>query len=251
MSKSFKAEIIENREVARNIHLIKILSLSPLMNPEPGQFYMLGVAQNYDPLLKRPFCVFDSESQEILFLIKSVGKGTSMLNLKLAGSKIDVIGPLGRPYPVVDKSLLIVAGGMGIASVFSLIKRLSGKAKLLYGAGSMDQLVLVDEIKTLIPDAVVVTDDGSAGKRGTVIDHLDEIIQSMGDVSVYSCGPEIMLKKISEYCNKKDMECYISLEQNMACGIGSCLGCVVKTKHGYQRVCKEGAVFSAKEIIWE
>ena len=203
MSKSFKAEITENREVARNIHLIKLLSLSPVMNPEPGQIYMLGVAQNYDPLLKRPFCMFDSESQEISFLVRSVGKGTSMLNLKLPGSTIDVIGPLGIPYPLVDKTPLIVAGGMGIASVFSLIKRLSGRAKLLYGAGSKDQLVMVDVIKTFIPDAVVVTDDGSAGKKGTVIDHLDDAIQPSGEVSVYSCGPEIMLKRISGYCIEK------------------------------------------------
>jgi dihydroorotate dehydrogenase electron transfer subunit len=251
LSKSFKAEITENREVARNIHLIKMLSLSPVMNPEPGQFYMLGIAQNYDPFLKRPFCMFDSESQEISFLVRSVGKATSMLNLKLTGSMIDIIGPLGMPYPLVDKNPLIVAGGMGIASVFSLVKRWSGKAKLLYGAGSKDQLVMVDEIKTFIPDAIVVTDDGTAGKKGTVIDHLDEIIKSLGEVSVYSCGPDVMLKNISEYCNKKGMECYVSLEQNMACGIGSCLGCVVKTIDGYKRVCKEGPVFSAKEIIWE
>jgi dihydroorotate dehydrogenase electron transfer subunit len=221
------------------------------MNPEPGQFYMLGVAEHYDPLLKRPFCMFDSESQEISFLVRSVGKGTTLLNMKLAGSEIDVIGPLGVSYPLVNNSPLIIAGGMGIASVFSLVKRLSGKAKLLYGAGSKEQLVMVEVIKTFIPDAVIVTDDGSAGKKGTVTDYLDEMVRSMEDVSIYSCGPEAMLKIISRYCVEKNMDCYISLEQNMACGIGSCLGCVVKTKGGYKRVCKEGPVFHAKELMWE
>lgn len=221
------------------------------MNPEPGQFYMLGVAEHYDPLLKRPFCMFDSESQEISFLVRSVGKGTALLNMKLAGSTIDVIGPLGASYPLVDNTPLIIAGGMGIASVFSLIKRLSGNAKLLYGAGSKDQLVMTEEIKSFIHDTVIVTDDGSAGKKGTVTDYLDEMVRSMKDVSIYSCGPEDMLKVITQYCKNKKIECYISLEQNMACGIGSCLGCVVKTTGGYKRVCKEGPVFSAREIIWE
>lgn len=221
------------------------------MDPQPGQFYMVQVDQNYDPLLKRPFCIFNSESQEISFLVRTVGRGTSILNNKLPGNIVGVIGPLGRPYPIIDKRPLIVAGGMGIASLYSLIKRFSHTARIIYGVESRNSLVFVNEIRSLIRDALFVTDDGSFGEQGNVMDFIGRFADPPHNTVVYSCGPEIMLKKVSEYCKHNSIECYISLEQDMACGIGSCLGCVVKTVHGYQRVCKEGPVFNAKEILWE
>ncbi len=221
------------------------------MNPEPGQFYMLQTGQFYDPLLKRPFSIFDADLNELSFLVRETGRGTAILSHKSAGNIIDVIGPLGMSYPICQKQPVIIAGGMGIASLFSLIKRFSERAKVIYGAGTAQDIVYRDEIESTAGDLIISTDDGSAGRKGNVMDFINEFMNGEEDVTVYTCGPGVMLKKVAEFCIRKGIECYVSLEQNMACGLGSCLGCVVRTKNGYQRVCKEGPVFSASDIIWD
>ncbi len=219
------------------------------MNPEPGQFYMLQVGLHNDPLLKRPFCMFDSDAHELAILVKRVGRGTAILTGKLPGSFVDVLGPLGTPYPRVEKEPLIISGGMGMASVYSLIKRYGKDCRVIYGAGSREGLISLDNIREMAGEVAVTTDDGSEGTRGNVMDKIGEYADK-GSV-VYACGPEIMLMKVSRYCVENGIECYVSLEQNMACGIGSCVGCVVKTLEGYKRVCKEGPVFRADEIVWD
>jgi dihydroorotate dehydrogenase electron transfer subunit len=221
------------------------------MLPEPGQFFMVQTGPSRDPLLKRPFCVFDADSQEIAFLIRVRGRGTALISRLAPGSIIEVLGPLGTPYPFSDKRPLVAVGGIGIASVFPLIKRLSGRVTVLYGARTSRELLFADEIRKYARELHVTTDDGSAGRKGCVTDYFPEFIREESDAVVFSCGPGGMLEIISEQCRGRNIECYLSLEENMACGIGSCQGCAVKTREGYKRVCKEGPVFSAHDIVWE
>lgn len=251
MSRSFLAEITENKYLTPDILLFRVRSHEHSTHPEPGQFYMIETGRGFDPLLKRPFCLFDTEADEIAFLIRIKGKGTQMLSKRGLGEKINVVGPLGQKYPLTDKVPLVVIGGIGVASLYPLIKSFSGKAHVLYGARNKAELIYANRIDIISQRMEIVTDDGSIGSRGFVTDKLEDELGVSRDVTVYSCGPEIMLKKVVDVCIRKNVECFISLERNMACGIGSCMGCTVKTVNGYKRVCAEGPVFSAKDIQWE
>lgn len=251
MSRSFQAEIVENRALVNDLHILKVRPLVPVMYAEPGQFYMVQTGLSLDPLLKRPFCVFDMNSDEIDFLIRIRGRGTRLLAGMGKGDVLSLVGPLGRPYPASEKDPLIVVGGIGIASLFPLIKRLSHRAIVLYGARTKAELVFEDKIRVSAKDVCIATDDGSAGRKSTVVDCLPEYLDRLRTPAVYSCGPRPMLKRVAELCLSRAIECYISLEENMACGIGSCLGCTIKTQDGYRRVCTEGPVFSAQDVVWE
>lgn len=256
MSKYLKAEIKENTPINKSNNLL-VLNISEISDePLPGQFYMIGTEDSYDPLLKRPFSIFKKAKSEIQFLYRIKGKGTEKLRQMKSGETISLIGPLGNGYPLPDKNMkpVIIAGGIGIASVFPLIQKLKNDACLIYGGRKADELLMYDELKVSCKALFVSTDDGSMGEKGTVIDVLDRLLTRNLTLDarhlLYACGPSKMLEAVSKIAMEKGIKGYISLEENMACGVGACLGCAVKTKKGYERVCKEGPVFRIEEIIW-
>ena len=251
MSRSFQARVVENTALLQDLFLLRMRPLGHVMYPEPGQFYMVEATRSTDPLLKRPLCVFDAENEEICFLMRVRGKGTRILSGTPAGEIVNVVGPLGVPYPASEKEPLIVAGGIGIASLFPLIKRLAKRTTVIYGARSAGELVFREKIGQYARKLFVATDDGSSGFKGTAVDLFGEVARSRSSVVVYACGPRMMLMEVSAICARSGFECYVSLEENMACGIGSCMGCSVKAKDGYRRVCKKGPVFRAEDIEWE
>ena len=169
---------------------------------------------------------------------------------------LEVLGPLGNHYPVPSEKQvpLVIAGGIGIASVFPFIHAHQGRAFVFYGARSGDEIFVLDELKGMSRDVFISTDDGSMGTKGNIVDVLDNYLESKRiDISryvLYACGPYPMLKAVSKVAASKGITAYVSMEERMACGLGACLGCVVKTKTGYKRVCKEGPVFKSEEIVW-
>lgn len=260
MSRYFRAEIKENRPVDKSYNILDLKPLKPSREPEPGQFYMIGIGGEYDPLLKRPFSVFRKNSDGFQILYRIKGRGTLLMRDMKEGVVIDVLGPLGNSYPLPDKGQipLIVAGGIGIASVFSLAEKLRGESYMFYGARNRDELLMLNELKGLAEELFISTDDGSFGRKGTIADVLNDFLTHPSPVmqakacsySIYACGPKPMLKAVSRIAIDKGLNGYVCLEENMACGVGACFGCVVKTKEGYRRVCKEGPVFSIEEIVW-
>ncbi|MEJ2684930.1 MAG: hypothetical protein P8Z71_11110 [Candidatus Sulfobium sp.] len=190
-----------------------------MTEPAPGQFYMVGTDRGYDPLLKRAFSLFRRTPDGLQLFYRVRGKGTSLLSSMGKGEVLDIVGPLGNSYPLPNEDQ-ILAGELG---------------------GVYENLVLC-------------TDDGSCGIKGTVVDVLRDFMGRHTTTSsapvVYACGPVPMLRGIAETALSLGVRGYVSLEENMACGIGACLGCVVRTKSGYRRVCKEGPVFDAAEIVW-
>ncbi len=256
MSKYLRAEIKENTSINKS-HNLLVLNIPDIYDePLPGQFYMIGTEDSHDPLLKRPFSIFKKAKSEIQFLYRIKGKGTEKMRQMKNGEMISLIGPLGRGYPMPDKNMkpVIIAGGIGIASVFPLIQKLKDDACLIYGGRKSDELLMHDELKVLCKDLFISTDDGSAGKKGTVVDALNDFLASqpsaLSSRLIYACGPSKMLEAVSKIALEKGIKGYISLEENMACGVGACLGCAVRTKKGYERVCKEGPVFRIEEIVW-
>ncbi len=270
MSRYFKAEIAENILLNKDYNLLTFIPLADTTDPSPGQFYMIncalgpyaetaGCQDTYDPLLKRPFSLFRKSESGYQILYRIRGKGTLMLRNLRKGSVVGILGPLGNSYPMPAGNLtaLIIAGGLGIASVYMLAEKIirsGGEAKIHYGARSETDLLMIEKLRVLTKDVYISTDDGSCGERGCVTDMFGEFLKrntSLASGSViYACGPGKMLQAVSEIAIGKRINAYVSLEERMACGIGACLGCVVRTVKGYKRVCKEGPVFRADEIVW-
>ncbi|MEW6108309.1 MAG: dihydroorotate dehydrogenase electron transfer subunit [Nitrospirota bacterium] len=256
MSRYFKAKIAENRPLNSNHNLLSLVTPDGTKEPLPGQFFMVEVNKGFDPILKRAFSLFRRTSDGFQILYRIIGKGTSVLRSMKEGTEIDVLGPLGNHFraPKQNQIPLIIAGGIGIASVFPLIRKLEGRAYVFYGARTGKELFMLDELKTISKELVIATDDGSAGEKDTIIGVLNKFLKNrpslIANYSIYSCGPRPMLEKIAGISAVHDIKAYVSLEENMACGIGACLGCVVKTVNGHKRVCREGPVFDIREIEW-
>jgi dihydroorotate dehydrogenase electron transfer subunit len=196
-------------------------------------------------------------------LYEVVGPGTRLLAQRKTGEYLDIIGPLGNGFAVSGLRLaVIVAGGMGVAPLLFLAKKLSGykvqgtrrKSVVLIGAKSKKQIICADEFRKLGCNVKIATDDGSSGFKGKVTELLKNILPATCHLSlatIYACGPRPMLRVISRLSREYQIPAQISLEEHLACGIGACLGCALKTKAGYQRVCQEGPVFDARQIIWD
>jgi len=261
LSKYIRAKITENTPINKDHNLLVLSPDNIQQHPLPGQFYMIGTDFSYDPLLKRPFSIFretsSAEGGELQFLYRIKGKGTKRLKEMKKGETVNLLGPLGNGYPMPGKNLtpILIAGGIGIASLFPLAEKLSGNIHLFYGARTKNELLMLNELKGLVKKELLISaDDGSEGTKGTVVDVLNNFFTRHSSLVtrhlLYACGPSPMLEAVSKFAAEKGIKGYISMEENMACGVGACLGCTVKTKKGYKRVCKEGPVFSAEEIVW-
>lgn len=250
--RNFKAEVTQNVEVSKGHFLMGFEPFGNPPEPMPGQFYMVGTGESNDPLLKRPFCFFRKYRKAIQILYRVRGKGTALLSRMKPGVTLNVVGPLGNSWPMPEEGRrpLIIAGGIGIASVFPLAASLAKKPIIVYGGKNRDELVMLDDLKLAYAGLHPATEDGSYGTRGTVMDLLKSL-----DIDdrhlLYACGPRGMLKAVAEFALERGLEGYASLEEKMACGMGACLGCAVKTAGGVKEVCVDGPVFRLDEVIWE
>lgn len=258
MSRVFKATVKENKKISSNHYLLTLHPLKKTIRPHPGQFFMISVGNGLDPLLRRPFSLYRWLGRDFQILYRIVGKGTRILRDKKVEETIDVMGPFGNGFPLNDiknESVIIVAGGLGIVPLFSLTEATKEKRPFLfYGAKTKNELLCLNELKFMGITPLISTEDGTAGRKGIITELFIEFIGNLSkpvtDLILYSCGPRPMLKAISDISKRYKLTGYISLEENMACGIGACLGCVINTTDGYKCVCKEGPVFSTKDIIW-
>jgi len=256
LSRLFRASVVENRKLIEEHYLLTLQPDNKVKKPVPGNFFMLSSGNGLDPLLKRPLSIHRYINGTLQFLYRVVGRGTDFLSRKDVGDTIELIGPLGKGFPSKKSSnLILVAGGLGIAPIFFLAERFRKQKPLLfYGAKSKKDVLLIDELKSLDINSAISTDDGTFGKKGSIVNVLKKFLSLnsslMTRYSIYACGPEQMLKSLSTLTAKYKMKGFVALEQNMACGVGTCLGCVVNTKGGYKRVCKEGPVFPIEEILW-
>lgn len=225
----------------------------------PGQFVHLRIPNRPDLVLRRPFSIYRADENGVLsILYKKVGEGTRGMATLKAGTTMDVMGPLGNGYPdaAVHKTPVLVAGGYGVAALYLVAKRSPKKGILIAGGRTADDMLCLDEFASLGWDVRVTTDDGSMGTKGFVTQVLDGVLQEYGDkAELFACGPEGMLKAVSERGMQWGATAWISLDHHMACGVGACLACVQKINYDGQeklaRVCKDGPVFECRTIVWE
>ena len=247
------AKILSQNKIADGIYSMWI-ETSAAKEAKPGQF--IDVYVNDDSkLLPRPISICEVKDNSLRIVYRVVGGGTKIMSTYQEGDEIQIIGPLGNGFDMRDGKAILVGGGIGIPPMVELAKNLSekiGRENVISVMGYRDELFLVDELEQF-STVVIATEDGSTGTKGTVIDALNENSVD-GDV-LYACGPIPMLKALKDWANEKGIECQISLEERMACGIGACLACVCKTKEKDEhsnvcnkRICKDGPVFDANEI---
>lgn len=272
---------------------------------QPGQF--VHIYCGGDTYLRRPFSIAGVKKNQVEIIYKVVGKGTEILSRKKEGKILDVIGPLGNsfthsPIHPFTQSLLLIAGGTGVASLLFLAQQLHrfitpSLITIFIGAKTKNDLLCVSDFKQLALNRKTgseigcqvkfATEDGSLGFKGLVTDLFRDFLSAYqprrepkallrgqpinlpaspsGGSTIYACGPYQMLKEIAKICERKQIKCQVSLENIMACGIGACRGCVIKTrmttdkrqariaadKFVYKTVCRDGPIFEANQIIWE
>jgi dihydroorotate dehydrogenase electron transfer subunit len=224
----------------------------PVIKFDAGQFAMLE-CPGFP--LRRPFVIADSDKNSLRFIFKIKGKGTAFLSNLSAGTDIKVLAPLGNSFPAHNKKTvpLLLGGGVGIVTMLPLAKKLhslGAEPRILLGADTKNSLALAEELE-YYGEVALCTDDGSLGLKCNVVELAGKYIKKRpGDYIIYACGPTPMLKSLSAFSKKEGLKCYVSIEEKMACGVGACVCCVVKTAEGMKRVCKDGPVFEAEYIKW-
>lgn len=250
------ATIISQEEIATDIFSL-IMKTDLAKDAKPGQFIEI-YPKSESMLLPRPLsiCEIDKENSTLRIVYRVAGGGTAEFSWYEEGDTVTVLGPCGNGFPVEKasgKTAFCMGGGIGIPPMIETAKSLNQiAAKTYIIPGYRDELFLTKEGK-MYGELCIATEDGSTGTKGNVLDAISE--NNLKADIIFACGPMPMLRAIKKYAEENDIECYISLEERMACGVGACLGCVAKTKNiddhskvHNARVCTEGPVFDAREV---
>jgi len=268
MPHQIEAPILANRKVGPQHYRLTLRA--PIIAEEggPGQFVQLLYGWRDRPAMRRPFSIFKTDRApgtfDIIYLVR--GPFTKGLAGLPAGGTVSVVGPLGNsfaPDPGAEGLHVLAAGGVGAPPLRFLAERLmlslpSERLVVINGARTREMLVAADDFASLGLEPLICTDDGSAGFKGTVLDALRAVSATRRVACVYACGPEPMLRAVGDHCASAGIPCRLSVETVMLCGVGVCMGCVVKLRSGdgapgytYARACADGPVFDAEDIVWE
>jgi dihydroorotate dehydrogenase electron transfer subunit len=256
----FEARIAENRSLGGGYFVLRLDGCESLADANPGQFVMIRGDWERDPLLPRAFSLMSvGPGGRADVLAKTIGRGTALLERSLPGARLGVLGPLGTAFPdpaaaTVD---LLVAGGVGLPPLYMQVERaaerkLVGICEMIYGGRGAQDLVLLTEMRAMGVEIHLTTEDGSMGQRGLVTQALEaRLDQHRGRaLRILSCGPNAMLWAVARIARARAIPCFISLEEQMACGIGVCLGCAVPARsRPFRYVCSNGPVFDAADVL--
>ena len=261
MPVNIKAKLLKKDELKPGILKFSVQADEIVNTAKPGNFIEIRVNDDIEPFLRRPISIYnmDKENGILEFIFQVKGKGTTILAKRNEGELIDIVGPLGFgtfKYSSYE-NLAIIGGGIGVFPLYELAKSAKNENKNVntyLGFRNKDLVVLENEFKEVSNQLTITTDDGSYAQKGFAIDFLKKDIEDGKIDSIYACGPLPMLKAIRELAIEKNIPCQIYLEERMACGLGVCLGCAVKTAKSpketpeYWHVCKAGPVFQAKDV---
>ena len=250
-AKKIKATVLSQKQIGSDIFDMELLVGEIAKEAVPGQFISM-YSNDKSKLLPRPIsiCEIDKKDGAIRLVYRVAGKGTAEFSGMHTGAQLRIVGPLGNGFPKKEKKAFLIGGGIGIPPMLQLAKELNCEKQIVLGF--RDELFLMDEFKKQ-GKVYVATEDGSAGTEGNVLDAIRE--NGLDAEIIYACGPMPMLRALKEYAEKNHIECWISMEERMACGIGACLACVCQSKEKdahsnvkNKRICKEGPVFRAEEV---
>jgi dihydroorotate dehydrogenase electron transfer subunit len=264
MPRNLEAPLLARESLGGPYHLLTFRHEAVAREARPGQFVMIKAAGQAEPLLRRPFSVLDTEPQAGSFrlLVKVLGPGSAGLAALPAGAPAACLGPLGRPFapPAAGHAAWLVAGGYGIAPFhfFARELRRGGRGvRVFYGARTAADLKVSEPFGALGVELTAATDDGSLGRTGLVSEAVEEALETAGGpVTLYACGPQAMLRAVAGLAGRRGLPAQVSLDPWMGCGMGTCLGCVVRVRRPgepeprWRCACTEGPVFDAREVVW-
>ncbi len=262
--------ILSNEAVADAHYLLRCECAEIARRALPGQFVHVLISDVPGRILRRPFTIYSAQGSEITMLYQVIGAGTKRLSEMPKGARVRVLGPLGNPFDVTNRQepALLVGGGAGIASLMLLATALRAdgiQTLALVGAQHQGRLLSVADLETINITAHISTDDGSAGHHGVVTDVLERLLskhvachleKTAGQrPAIYACGPNRMLAAVAKIAADFQIPTQVAMENRMGCALGVCLGCVCPVRRDdnhfeYQRVCTEGPVFHATDIVW-
>lgn len=268
------ARVIRNTRLSKDYNVVELAAPQIAAATQAGQFVMVKPGRGFDPMLRRPFSVFeilyDQRAQITGFslLSKRIGVTTSMLYELVEGDTVSCLGPLGQPFELVDPptEAWMVAGGVGLAPFATLTMALRAhgtRMVLFYGARSGDELFYADWFEKPDLRLVLATEDGTRGEKGRITVPLERELLAASpraekgrDVVIYACGPEPMLEAVAALAERHGRPSQVSVERVMGCGMGGCYSCVIpmrdgKGGHHYVRSCLSGPVFAGAEIAWD
>ena len=233
--------VLENKKLNNNTFLLKLKG--PTNWIKCGKFLNILIPNK---LLRRPMSVFEWDKNSLTILYKVVGEGTLYLSTLKKNDKVDILIDLGNSYTIKkDKKQLVICGGSGICSVYALLKELNKnhvETTCVVGFKTKNEVVLEKEIKAACSKLIVCTDDGTYGFKGNIVDAVKHF--KLNDLYFYCCGSTPLMRAVLNTCKNGQL----SLEARMGCGFGACMGCSIKTKQGVKRICKDGAIFEAKDL---
>ena len=250
-----KSTVAEQKKLAEGIYSMWLLAEEIAVQAKPGQFISV-YSNDKSRVLPRPIsiCEIDREQGKLRIVYRVVGKGTEEFSKALAGDTFEILGPLGNGFPLEKakgKRVLMVGGGIVVPPMLQTAKEAEAEAVIVSGYRNSD-LFLKEELENA-GSLYIATEDGSVGTKGNVLDAIREN-DIQADV-MFACGPTPMLRALKQYAEEKNMPCWISMEEKMACGIGACLACVCQSKnvdaHSHvhnKRICKDGPVFLSTEV---
>ena len=253
--KKEQAKVLSQEMLADGIYSLWIETEAAL-TARPGQFVSVYTT-DASKLLPRPIsiCEADKENGKLRLVYRVVGEGTDEFSHLTKGDQLEIIGPMGNGFPyekAEGKKVFLMGGGIGVPPILELAKQMQCEEKQIV-VGYRDAHTFLKEEFEQNGTLYISTEDGSVGTKGNVMDAIRE--QSLDADIIFACGPTPMLRAIKAYAEEKKIECYISLEERMACGIGACLACVCKTKEkdahsnvNNKRICKDGPVFLSTEV---
>lgn len=241
--------VVDKKNHGQHYFILRLQSSEPLPEILPGQFVEVEVPDNKEVFLRRPISIHDVDYNDrtICLLVQIVGKGTATLSRLDTGRTLNLVFPLGNGFSLLGDKPLLVGGGAGLAPLLYTARKYSEKGirpTVLLGGRTAELIPVKDEFKAY-GEVFFATEDGSLGEKGLVTQHpafglsYDHII---------TCGPTPMMKAVARHALQNGINCEVSLENTMACGVGACLCCVTKTDHGHRCVCKDGPVFNVKDM---
>lgn len=256
-----QASVLEHIPIRGGYNLLRMRA--PRIAPcvKPGQFIHVKVPHLEECVLRRPFSVFRTDNDSLAILYKDVGKGTRTLQYLKPGESLSILGPLGHGFPMPNPDCypVIVAGGYGMAALYLTASSSPVKGVAFFGGRAQKDILCVADFEALGWIVHVTTEDGSLGRKGIVTEALDDWWRSEGTArqpELFVCGPSGMLKAVALRALERGWQAWTSMDNNMGCGVGACLTCVLKIQAGesgwtWARACREGPVFNARDVRWE
>ena len=252
-------KVILHEDCGPGYRLLVLAAPQIAADAHPGQFVHVKIPALETSALRRPFSIFNVEDGRLELLYKTVGRGTVALNAVKPGETVEVLGPLGKGFPeTCTGAALLVGGGYGVAPLYFLARRLlkagSLPPRLFVGGRTREDLLALDRFAALGVEVFATTNDGSYGTKGFAVVPLDEDLKRLrasGEpFELFACGPDGLLKAVSERAVSLGAPGWISTDRHMICGVGACYACIQKTVKGNARCCVDGPVFRAEDLVW-